>query len=922
MVIAKLKKVFALTLVLVLLFGLGTYVGKHYRPIAGAAPLEQATIFGGNYFNGGVNEVVVDDGIAYVGGEFTNVGKESALSASISASTGTLVYGELGIDTGEGEEVTAVASDGSGGWYIGGYFSLVAGVAINNLAHIESDGSLDETWNPNPDSQIYSIAVSGSDIYVGGSFTTIGGQSRNRIAKLNNTNGNADATWNPNSDSDVLCIEVSGSDVYVGGYFVSIGGQSRNYLAKLNNTNGNADATWNPNSDGYIYDIAVSGSDIYVGGDLSSIGGQSRIGIAKLNNTNGNADATWNPNSDGIVNGIAILSSDIYVGGDFSDIGGQARSNIAKLNNTNGNADATWDPAASGFDDGVYDIAVSGSSVYVAGDFTSIGGQSRFGIAKLNNTNGNADSSWDASPGSYVTDISIYDSDIYVAGYFDTIGGQGRQYLAAIDLSTNELTSWDPAPNGDGVYDIAVSGSDIYVGGSFTTIGGQSRNRIAKLNNTNGNADASWNPNSNSTVKTITISDSYLYVGGNFSTIGGQSRNGLARLASDGTADSAWLPGTIIGLNEYGNPTAQANFNNIVVSGNELYVVGDFNSIESVTRNRIARLSVGDAALDREWNPSADDEVYTIAVTNYGIFAGGIFTTIGGQSRDGLAMLDSVTGVATPSWNPLLGVGGDGDNAVKALAVYESSLLVGGYFSERFARYDDFTSVDFPGNSSSGSSAGGGGGDDEDETPTTPVIPGTVHPLGTNVKNSSGTVFTVTTENGATVLRPYTSWGAFISYGFNSQASIVDANSGDLALSVGSFISPQDGSVICSDRGSDIGTCYFITQGQKAGFTSSPVFTGQGFSFKNTQNGDVSFLVTITPISSASARHLPGALVNNKGTYQIVGNTGLLGFPSASVFSSWGYDFAKAVTANTADTVLTQTGVVSGRIAGQIRLPY
>lgn len=224
--------------------------------------------------------------------------------------------------------------------------------------------------------------------------------------------------------------------------------------------------------------------------------------------------------------------------------------------------------------------------------------------------------------------------------------------------------------------------------------------------------------------------------------------------------------------------------------------------------------------------------------------------------------------------------------------------------------------------SGGGSGGGGGGGGDEEETPVTPVIPGAAHALGTNIKDSSGTVFTITTENGATVRRPYTSWGAFISYGFNSVGSIVDANSADLTLSVGSFISPQDGSVICSDRGSDKGTCYFITQGQKAGFTSAAVFTGQGFAFKNTQNGDVSFLVTITPISSATARHLPGALVNNKGTYQIVGNTGLLGFPSASVFSSWGYDFAKAVPVNTADTVLVQTGVVSGRIAGQIRLFY
>src|SRR5258708_22550113 len=91
------------------------------------------------------------------------------------------------------------------------------------------------------------------------------------------------------------------------------------------------------------------------------------------------------------------------------------------------------------------------------------------------------------------------------------------------------------------------------------------------------------------------------------------------------------------------------------------------------------------------------------------------------------------------------------------------------------------------------------------------------HANGTKVVKSDGTVGMII--NGQ--FRAYTSAGAFLSYGFNSFDSVVTANSDDLALPMGSFIPPQDGKVICSDRGADQGTCYLITAGQKAGFTSA-----------------------------------------------------------------------------------------------------
>jgi hypothetical protein len=59
------------------------------------------------------------------------------------------------------------------------------------------------------------VEVSGSTVYVGGGFTTVGGAGRNNIAALDST-GTATA-WNPNANSSVRDVEVSGSTVYVAG---------------------------------------------------------------------------------------------------------------------------------------------------------------------------------------------------------------------------------------------------------------------------------------------------------------------------------------------------------------------------------------------------------------------------------------------------------------------------------------------------------------------------------------------------------------------------------------------------------------------------------------------------------------------------------------------------------------------------------
>jgi hypothetical protein len=169
--------------------------------------------------------------------------------------------------------------------------------------------------------------------------------------------------------------------------------------------------------------------------------------------------------------------------------------------------------------------------------------------------------------------------------------------------------------------------------------------------------------------------------------------------------------------------------------------------------------------------------------------------------------------------------------------------------------------------------------------------------------------------------RPFTSGGALQSYGFLSFSQVVTANTDDLALPVGAFIPPADGTIFCATetKGNDVkGECSVITGGQKASVTSAAVFNGQGYSFSNAYYGDSSFLTKTSNIDNAAGAHLMGTLINKAGTVYLVGPSGgLLGIPDIATFNSWGYSFAKVVAGNAADTG-SQTGVMASRVPGQL----
>ncbi len=278
-----------------------------------------------------------------------------------------------------------------------------------------------------------------------------------------------------------------------------------------------------------------------------ALGGQARNGLAALNTITGQA-TNWNPGLDfspygrGHVAALAVSGQTVYAGGEFSSIGGRPRDYLAALDAGTGMA-TDWNPSLTSDQGnlGVYSLALSGSTVYAGGYFTSVDGQPRNGLGAINTTTGQP-TSWNPDPqGGYlgVHALTTSHQAVYVGGGFESIGGKQRHHIAAIDAATGQATSWNPGASlsparNARVYALAAPGGTVYVGGSFNAIGGQERRRIAAIDADTGRA-TNWKPYANGAVTTLVVGpDGSLWAGGGFTGFPGTrgaNQSGIARFA-------------------------------------------------------------------------------------------------------------------------------------------------------------------------------------------------------------------------------------------------------------------------------------------------------------------------------------------------------------------------------------------------------
>jgi hypothetical protein len=151
-----------------------------------------------------------------------------------------------------------------------------------------------------------------------------GGTAITNIAKWDGTSWTALGSGLGGVFPYVIALAVSGSDLYAGGVFTTAGSNNVNYIAKWDGTN------WTALGSGMnstVYSLAVSGGDLYAGGLFTTAGRIAATNIAKWD---GNSWSALGSGMNNTVNALAVSGSDLYAGGYFGTAGGKVSPYIAR----------------------------------------------------------------------------------------------------------------------------------------------------------------------------------------------------------------------------------------------------------------------------------------------------------------------------------------------------------------------------------------------------------------------------------------------------------------------------------------------------------------------------------------------------------------------------------------------------------------
>ncbi|HKQ36617.1 MAG TPA: Calx-beta domain-containing protein [Verrucomicrobiae bacterium] len=341
-------------------------------------------------------------------------------------------------------------------------------------------------------------------------------------------------------------------------------------------------------ANGRVLAVALQspGSRAVFGGQFTSVNGVGLNRVGRLN-LDGSVDPSFNPGLGANQDVLAIATQSdgkILIGGAFSSVDTTFRSRIARLN-ANGSLDTTF-AQGSGANGIVRAIAVQADGrILIGGDFTSVNGSSRSRLARLN-ADGSTDFSFTANANGPVNAIAVQaNGRIVIGGGFTLVGGFFRSSIARLNTSGSVDTTFDPGSGANGPVNAVAALSDgrVILGGAFTGINGSIRNRIARLND-DGTVDALFDPGigANGNVNTLAVqSNGRAIIGGEFTNLDGQFLNRFARLKADGKVDTAFDSGT----------GADGAVRSLVIQNDSAIVLGgDFSVIDSIPRNRIARI--------------------------------------------------------------------------------------------------------------------------------------------------------------------------------------------------------------------------------------------------------------------------------------------------------------------------------------------
>lgn len=508
--------------------------------------------------------------------------------------------------TNNGIQATAVQADNK--ILIAGDFTSYNGTEANKIARLQMDGTIDKSFKPGSgvNGKIAAIAIQPNNkIIIAGYFTDYNGVPVNSIVRLN-TNGSLDNTFNATFDYHAAFSKII---LQPDGKILALGNGLGKSLVRLNK-NGGIDNSFHaeiPDSLWFVQQIALQpdGKIILAGEEVSNSLARY-CGLFRLDK-NGSRDYGFKNNlvsygdfrqnisfvyvqeNGSILFGSNVMIEDrVYSGnirrvdtqGEFTGYSPQFWTS-SLLPTSNGkfivigfkyldssleyyilnrkivrlNEDLSIDSLFVFDDKKVYsnakDAAILSASlqidgkVVIAGQFYETCGLITNNIARVN-TDGSFDNTFNqrtGSNGSIFTSAVQGDDKILIGGGFSRYNYQFIHNIARLKKNGEIDLTFNPGSGTNGrVYTIAIqTDGKILVGGNFSDYNGHACNNIIRLKK-NGDLDESFSAGTDKAIRKIKIDNNgNIIISGDFRNVNGNPRAVVARLLKNGTLDETFI---------------------------------------------------------------------------------------------------------------------------------------------------------------------------------------------------------------------------------------------------------------------------------------------------------------------------------------------------------------------------------------------
>ncbi|MDP6771313.1 MAG: delta-60 repeat domain-containing protein, partial [Anaerolineales bacterium] len=261
-----------------------------------------------------------------------------------------------------------------------------------------------------------------------------------------------------------------------------------------------------------------------------------------------------------------------------------------------------------------------------------------------------------------IDDVIVNGGTYFVSGLFDYAGGTRTGSMYYTDGTDGEVDDTFTSYDGETAIAISDGSTGFFVGDSSNST---AANRLRHVQ-ADGTITTFGSPNGAIRALWLDETNEKLYVGGEFTSISSTARNRMAGY----DVSTLTSPSLLSGFNPNVNGIVRAI--TAAADGNAIIAGGDFTDIGGTTRNRIAKINSNGTLAS--WDANADDVVRAVFYDAAGIYIGGDFLNIGGEARNRLALLDDDNAEAL-AWNP------DVNGSVYTIEV-RTDIFVGGSFTD------------------------------------------------------------------------------------------------------------------------------------------------------------------------------------------------------------------------------------------------